>query len=107
MIYRVRVVSKAQLELYNSAIWWADHRDLEQAICWLDGFEDAIKTLSREPERHALALENDAFDQTLRQLLYELSKKPAHRAVFEVHADEVVVHAIRHLAQRELLPEDL
>lgn len=43
---------------------------------------------------------------SIRQLLYGVSRRKTHRAVFEIRAGEVIIHAIRHLAQDELLPDE-
>jgi hypothetical protein len=47
------------------------------------------------------------FDNTIRELHYGLRNKATHRAVFEVRNDEVIVYTVRHLAQRDLTPDDL
>lgn len=106
MKYRVRLTTRAQLELNKSAIWWADNRDRDQAVRWLAGFKVAIAALEDDPERHPVAPEDDDFPFTLRQILYGLSRK-THRAVFEVRDDDVIVHGIRHLAQQDFTPDDL
>ncbi|MBW3539204.1 MAG: type II toxin-antitoxin system RelE/ParE family toxin [Planctomycetes bacterium] len=93
--------------MYEAALWWAEHRDRDQAARWLDGFEREIESLADEPEKCGVAREDDDFPFTLRQLLYGLRRQKTHRAVFEIRGDEVIVHGIRHLAQRDLTPDDL
>jgi plasmid stabilization system protein ParE len=95
--------------LTDSAVWWAENRSAEQALRWLDGFEQAIAALAEHPERHGVAREDGLYDlpYTVRQLLYGIGRKPSHRAVFEVRGDTVYVVAIRHLAQDDLSPNDL
>ena len=107
MSYQVRFTSKAQRQLAEVALWWAEHRSVEQATRWLDGFESAIQSLSENPERHVLAGESEAFDEPVRQLLFGLGSKPTHRALFEIRGDTVFVVAIRHLAQRDVTRADL
>jgi plasmid stabilization system protein ParE len=97
----------ARIEMYSAAQWWAENRDRDQADRWLAGIENVIADLANDPERHALANEDDDFPFTLRQMLYGLSRRKTHRAVFEVRGEEVIVHAIRHLSQRDLTPDDL
>ncbi len=58
-----------------------------------------IDGLSVDPERHPLAPEAARYGTKLRQIHYGLSRKKTHRAIFEVRENEVLVHAIRHLAQ--------
>ena len=74
---------------------------------WLEGFEAAIAALANDPERHAIADEDGSFTITLRQFLYGVGRHKTHRAVFEVREGEVLVHGVRHLAQRELSQDDL
>jgi hypothetical protein len=74
----------------------------------LAGFEAAIKSLANDAESHSLARENQLHDFPfpIRQLTYGLGKRPTHRAVFEVRGEVVYVHAVRHLAQRDLSADD-
>jgi plasmid stabilization system protein ParE len=104
--YRVTILPRAKLQLLDQAVWWSEHRSAEQAFHWLEGFEQALGSLADNPERCNVARESDAFDRVIRELHYGLRNKATHRAVFEVRADEVIVHCVRHLAQRDLTPED-
>jgi hypothetical protein len=79
----------------------------EQAFRWLDGFDQALNSLANNTERCCLARENDAFEAVIRELHYGLGRNATHRAVFEIRDDEVIVHSIRHLAQWDLIPDDL
>jgi hypothetical protein len=54
-----------------------------------------------------LARENEVFSFTVRQLLYGLGRKATQRAVVEVRNQEVIVYAIRHLAQQDLTPDEI
>lgn len=107
MKHRVTLTSKAEAQLYQASVWWAENRDATEAARWLTGFEAAIGSLANNSERHGVASEDTLFSFTVRQLLFGLGRKPTHRAVFEVRGDEVIVHAIRHVAQQSLTPEDL
>lgn len=107
MNHRVTILPRAKRQLLEQARWWSENRSSEQALRWLDGFERALATLADNPERCVIARENAAFATTIRELHFGLRNKPTHRAVFEVRGDEVLVHSIRHLAQRDLRPEDL
>lgn len=107
MIQRVVVTPKARIELYNAAIWWAENRDADQATRWLEGIEAAIDALRQNPEQYPAARENDDLPVQLRQQTFGLGKKPTHRIVFEIRVDELIVHAVRHLARDDLTREDL
>jgi plasmid stabilization system protein ParE len=105
--YRVTILPRAKRQMLDQALWWSENRSAEQAFRWLEGLEQALASLAENPERCGVARENDAFDVVIRELHYGLRNKATHRAVFEVRGDEVLVHCIRHLAQRDLTPEDI
>ncbi len=109
MKFSVQVTAKAQHQLLECARWWSEHRDADQAIHWLDGFEAAIAALSVRAEGYGYARENDLHELPfpVRQMAYGVGAKPTHRAVFEVRGDTVYVVAVRHLAQDDLSPGDL
>jgi hypothetical protein len=45
-------------------------------------------------------------DVEIRELHYGLGHRSTHRAVFAMRNDEVIVYTVRHLAQRDLTPDD-
>lgn len=102
MRYRVRISDRAKVQLFEAAEWWANHRSLSEAADWLVGFESLIEGLGVDPDRHPLAPEAARYGTELRQIHYGLSRKKTHRAIFEVRANEVLIHAIRHLAQDDV-----
>jgi len=107
MTFRIVILPRAKRQLYESALWWSEHHSTEQAIQWLNGFEAALAALKEKPTHHNRAIEDEEFtDRTIRQMLYGLSRKKTHRVLFEVCGQDVVVYAIRHLAQSELDVED-
>jgi plasmid stabilization system protein ParE len=107
MTFRVHMLPTAKRQLYESANWWAEHRSTEQAVNWLTGFETALESLTKNAADYSPAPEDHAFPTaTIRQMDYGLKGKKTHRAVFEVPGNDVLIHAIRHLAQRELTPDD-
>jgi len=77
---------------------------VDWALKWLEGFEASIASLPENALQHGIAYENDLYDLpfAVRQLLYGISLKPTHRAVYEIRGDTVYVVAIRHLAQDDL-----
>lgn len=107
MTHRVTILPRAKRQLLDQALWWSEHRSAEQALRWLEGFEQALASLAERPERCSTARESAAFSCVLRDLHFGLGNKPTHRAVFEIRGDEVVVHCVRHLAQRDLGPEEI
>lgn len=107
MTYRVTLLPRAKQQLLDQAIWWSENRSAEQALLWLDGFEAALASLAHDPERCAVAREDNSFEFVVRELHYGVRGKATHRAVFEIRGDEVIVYSVRHLAQRDLLSGDL
>jgi plasmid stabilization system protein ParE len=105
--YRVTILPRAKIQLLDQALWWSQHRSTEQALRWLDGFEVALASLSERADRCGLARESAAFDSPMKELHYGVRGRATHRAVFEIRGDEVIVHSIRHLAQRDLTPDDM
>ncbi len=103
----VQILPRAKRQLYDAALWWADHRSLAEASRWLEGIESAIQSLEQDAQRFPLASESAAFDFPLHQMNFGLSGHPTHRVLFFIGDDRVLVYAIRHLAQAELTPDDL
>ena len=106
MTHRVTILPRAKHQLLGQALWWSEHRSAEQALRWLEKFEKRLASLAEQPERCAIARESGVLKIQLRELYFGLRNKSTHRAVFEIRGDEVIVHSVRHLAQRDLLPED-
>ena len=63
--------------------------------------------LSENAERHSQSRENDQFPYEIRDLPFGLRRRPTHRAVFTIRGEEVVVLTIRHVARRDLSPDDI
>lgn len=103
----VILLDRAHDELEENCRWWAEHRSVSQAERWYDGFIAALKRLSTDAERHALATENAAFAEEIRQLNYGLGRRPTHRAVFTIRPDMILVLRVQHLAQQPLSPDDI
>ncbi len=107
MKYRITVLPRAKQQMLDQSLWWAENRSAEQALKWLEGFHQALASLAEKPDRCAVARERDALNFVVRELHYGLSNKATHRAVFEIRDDEVIVHSVRHLAQRDLTSDDV
>lgn len=106
MKYKVVILPRAKIQLYESALWWAEHRSRQQAADWLTGFQAAIKSLGDTADDQPVARESAAFSFVVRQLNFGLGKSKTHRAVFEIRGDKVLVFAVRHLAQQDLTLDD-
>ena len=103
----VIVQPTAKIQISENAVWWSERRSFEEAIRWLIMIEETINSLAENAERHPLARESESFDFNVRQVNAGLSGKRTHRILFSTHDDRVVVYAVRHLAQRDITPDDL
>lgn len=104
MTYRVRLTDRAAAELEEAYCWYAD-RSPHNAVAWYNGFLETLKRLASNPQRCPLAPENADFPFEIRQLLY--GRRRAHRALFTIRENSVVVLRIRHTARNELSPDEL
>jgi plasmid stabilization system protein ParE len=105
--YNVTILPRAKIQLSDQALWWSKHRSTEQALRWLDGFEAALASLAQRADRCGLARESAALASPIRELHYGVRGKVTHRAFFEIRDDEVIVHCVRHLAQRDITSDDI
>lgn len=103
----VVVTKHAQWRIRQITDWFRRQSEVAAAD-WYDGVIDAILSLETDPERCELIPEHDLFQFSvpLRHLLYGCGREKTHRIIFVVRPDKVVVHEIRHMAQRELTPDD-
>src|SRR5437868_1917811 len=107
MSLRVVITEQAEREMQSAFDWWAEHRSKRQADWWYAGLSKAIADLSENPERHAHSREGNGFPYEIRDLLFGLGRRPTHRAIFTIRGVDVVVLAVRHVAQRDLLPDEI
>jgi plasmid stabilization system protein ParE len=108
MKYEVVIPVHVRTELESASEW---HRVRSQsdevANRWLRGFQDAMASLERNPERCPIDHESEPFPFELRELLYGSGRRKTHRALFRISGEQVEVVAIRHVAQRDLRPDDM
>lgn len=109
MSRKVIVLPRAESQLLEAATWWSENRSPEQALRWLDRFEAAITSLETDIRPLTIAPEDSVgdFSFTVRQLAYGLGSRPTHRAIIELRESVIYIHAIRHLAQDEISPDDI
>jgi plasmid stabilization system protein ParE len=73
MKYTVIIQPSAKADLFEIHTWLLENA-FDYADKWLWGITQAITSLANFPERCPISPESDAFDVTVRQLLY--GKKP-------------------------------
>jgi plasmid stabilization system protein ParE len=102
----VVLTKRAAQELEGAARWWAEHRSVAEAERWYTAYMQAIVSLDTNPQRCPFARENGKLPYEVRQLAFGLGRRFTHRAVFTIRGDTVVVLAIRHLAQQDIVPDE-
>jgi len=107
MSYRVILNERAEGQLEAAFLWWFERRSPEQATRWYNGFLDALNGLRENPDRFGAAHEDPQFPYPVRELLYGLGSRVTHRALFTIRDDTVYVFSIRHVAQRDITPDEL
>jgi plasmid stabilization system protein ParE len=71
----------------------------------MNGLFRAIESLNKMPFRCSLAIENDYFEEEIRQLLYG-KRGRVYRIIFTIREEEVHILFVRHSAQKPLSPEE-
>lgn len=107
MNFDVVLTKRAHREFKAAAAWMKANRTQSVASRWLREFALAIESLKQNPQRCARAREKDSFPIELRALHFGLGRRKSHRAVFAIRPDRVIIYSIRHVAQRDLTPDDL
>jgi plasmid stabilization system protein ParE len=92
------------VEGMESAYRWIEGDSPRGAHKWVKGLMEAIESLKFLPRRCALAPENEAFEEEVRQLLYG-KRAGVYRILFTVQQDTVNVVHIHHSAQQWVTPE--
>jgi plasmid stabilization system protein ParE len=103
MKYQLVIQPSAQSEMEGAYEWIAKSAPLT-AVRWYNGLLKSIKSLVDNPERCALAPEDEYFPEEIRNLLYG-KRKNAYRVIFTIRGDTVHVLHFRRGARKALRPE--
>ena len=98
--YDVNLTDRAEQNWREAYEWYAE-RSREAAEVWYEALRAALDSLKHDPERCPFADENSRFPTELRQLNFGSGRKITHRVVFAIRPSNVVIYAIRHVAQAE------
>lgn len=98
--YRVVITPSAQRDLEEAFVWIAE-RNETAAIRWFNGIVEVVDTLKQFPDRCPPALENDFFEQEIRQILYG-KRQHKYRILFTMEGANVFVLHVRHGARLAL-----
>jgi hypothetical protein len=105
MRYAVDISPTAKRQLLAAEEWYSS-RDLNLGEQWLNGIAKAIDSLAVNPERFGLAHENDVLPVGLREMLFGVGRRKTHRVLFVIRENRVVIHQIRHVAQRDFMNDE-
>ena len=97
MKYRIVILPSAKADIKEAARWMRQYSQ-EKASAWVDGIEEAIRSLDTFPARCALVPLGGVFTEELRQLLYGKGREK-YRIVFTIQDDAVFVLRVLHTAQ--------
>jgi toxin ParE1/3/4 len=101
MKHKVELSRRAQRDVESNYLYI--RRDAPQrAAQWRLRLLDAIDSLERFPERHALAPEAEVAGLDVRQMLFGM-----YRVLYVVEGDTVNVLTVRHGARQFLQPDEL
>lgn len=103
MNYRVIVTPEAEADL-RTAYRYIREDSPEAAREWAKGLRSKIRSLSRNPERAALAPESSFFHEPIRELLYGRGNRGTYRILFVVTAGAVFILHVRHGSRRTMEP---
>jgi plasmid stabilization system protein ParE len=103
MKYEVKLTGEADRNIRSAYEWYAE-RSPDAAERWYRGIMQALASLEFDPQRCALANENERAPIELRQLNYGSGRKITHQIVYAIRPTRVVVYAVRHVAQRDWEP---
>lgn len=102
MNYTVHLSAEAERNRDCAYLYYLE-RTQQGAYSWFAAYERAVQALASDPERYAVARENEQFPVKLQQLNFGTqSNRPTHRLVYYVKGTDVYVVTLRHLHQRDL-----
>jgi len=104
--YRV-IIQPPALENIEHAYLRAAQHAPETALRWLEGFHEALDTLSLNPTRCSIAPESSAVEFEVRQFFYRTKSRHAYRALFTIQGSEVHVLHVRAPGQRLMRPGEI
>ena len=78
-------------------------RTLQGAHRWFAAYEQAIRDLTKDPERYALAPENQHYQvQATADQLRDETSRPTHRLLYYLDGETIYVVTLRHLHPEKL-----
>jgi len=97
MKYRIVILPSAKADIKEVSRWMRQY-SREKAIAWVDGIEEAIRSLDAFPARCAIVPLGGVFSEEIRQLLYGKGREK-YRIIFTIQDDVIFVLRVLHTAQ--------
>ena len=95
MAFHCEFTDLARVELI-ALVHWIGENSAERAERWADGLRRRIETLPIFPHRCPIALEGKRLGRPIRLLTYGKKRHGSYRILFEVTADGISMHSVRH-----------
>src|SRR4051794_12966888 len=105
MNFRLVIQPPAKLDI-DAAFVYIANRSMTAAQRWVDGLEDAIRSLAMFPRRCGIAPESREFPDEIRQLIYG-RRSGRYRVLFVIRGRTVRVLHVRHGAQQTMSPDEI
>jgi len=102
MNYKVIIEPHAEKDIENAFYWIAEH-SRSSAEKWYRNLMETIISLEKFPDRCPKAMESEAFQDIILQLLYGKNRN-MYRILFTIQGNNVHVLHIRHCAQGYIEP---
>lgn len=106
MTFVVRELAKAKQDK-RSIFHGLQQRSPAGAAAWLDAYDAAIDSLSRDAESHGEAMEARDCDVSIRQALFKTRRGRVYRIIYFIERSDVFVLRIRGPGQAPVLSLDL
>ena len=103
---QVELTDRAHREMDRTYAWLVSERSLDYAQRWYENMSDAFESLVSDLVTWEEAPEALSTGRDIRQMIVG-KKRRAHRVLFEIRDDRVVVLRIRHVSQDYINPDDL
>jgi plasmid stabilization system protein ParE len=102
----VRILPRAKKD-FRHIFSYIDAQSLQGADRWKEAFRECMDRVANDPERFALAPENDLTKFELQQALFKTPKGLMYRAVFTVLDGKVLILRIRGPGQPPLTDDEM
>ena len=107
MTFEVNFKPKARRDINKEASYQYCKRGTSAELRWVGEVDRVESLLAADPNRYPQADGADDLGLDLRELSIGGKRGTAHRVLFTIHGNSVVVHRIRQAAQDRLTEDDL